>query len=154
MPTLWHMPMIIDRAWFRLMTWTRERSRPNATLGRTIGVVEDFDLNIVGRVSDKTTANATIDYGNYLNYIGFVDDYVGGIQADRGQRHLSTEPDAAGLGVVSAALMTNGFFPYYLYIDAALGKGDLSVGRFPMQFTPYTLKMIDVDCYTSILKDR
>jgi hypothetical protein len=47
-----------------------------ATLGRTIGVVEDFDLNIVGRVSDKTTAVSTIDSGNYLNYIGYVDDYV------------------------------------------------------------------------------
>ncbi len=51
-----------------------------ATLARTVSVVEDFDLNIVGRVSDKTTANATIDYGDYLNYIGFVDDYVGGVR--------------------------------------------------------------------------
>jgi hypothetical protein len=125
-----------------------QRSIPqNATLGRTISVVEDFDLNIVGRVSDKTTANTTIDYGNYLNYIGFVDDYVGGVRPVSKPR-----TGQAVVGQSANSNLTNAFFPYYLYINTAIGKGDLSVGRFPMQFTPYTLKKIDVDCYTSILK--
>ena len=48
--------------------------------------------------------------------------------------------------------LSDAFFPYYLYIDAGLGKGELAVGRFPLQFTPYTLRKIDVDSYTSILK--
>ena len=48
--------------------------------------------------------------------------------------------------------MNDQFFPYYLYINTALGKGDLSVGRFPLQFTLYTLKMVDVDSYSNILK--
>jgi hypothetical protein len=113
----------------------------NATLGRSVGVVEDFDLNIVGRVSSTTTANATIDYGNYLNYIGFVDDYVGGTRPTK-------KTSTAGQG----GSLTDGFFPYYLYIDTAIGKGDVEVGRFPLQFTPYTLKMIDVNSYASILK--
>ena len=57
-----------------------ERPIPtNATLGRTIGVVKDFDLNVVGRISTATTANATVNYGNYLNYLAFVDDYAGGV---------------------------------------------------------------------------
>lgn len=103
----------------------------NDTLARTIGVVKDFDLNIVGRVSASTTANATINYGNYLNYVAAVDDFA------NGERPTSAVDD---------------FFPYYLYIGTALGKGDLTVGRFPLQFTPYTLKKIDVDSYTSILK--
>jgi len=113
----------------------------DATVGRTIGVISDFDLNVVGRVSDTTTANATINYGNYLNYIACVDDYVGGVRPTT----------SAGNSTVRDSLSDN-FFPYYLYIGTTLGKGELTVGRFPLQFTPYTLKKIDVDSYTSILK--
>jgi len=109
----------------------RTATRPNEGFMRNIGLVKDFDLKIAGRVSQCVTANATINYGNYLTYLGFVDDYQGG-----------------PLPINS----TDAFFPYYASIDAALGKGSVSVGRFPLQFTPYTLKMIDVDSYTSILK--
>jgi len=48
------------------------------TLIRSIGYVQDFNLNIVGRVSDCVTANATINYGNYLNYVRYVDDFIDG----------------------------------------------------------------------------
>ena len=112
---------------------------PRNTIIRNIGVVRDFDLKITGRVSDTVTAYATINYGNYLNYVGYIDDYVGGVRPTR-----KDEPSGP-------AEFTDGFFPYYLYIDWALGSS-LRVGRFPMQFTPYTLKKIDVDAYTSILK--
>ena len=104
---------------------------PNEGLLRDIGLVKDFDLRIAGRVSQCVTANATINYGNYLTYLAFVDDYQGG-----------------PLPINS----TDAFFPYYASINAALGKGEFTVGRFPLQFTPYTLKMIDVDSYTSIMK--
>jgi hypothetical protein len=118
------------------------------TLGRNISVVRDFDLNIVGRVSSTTTANATINYGNYLNYLTAVDDYVGGARP-------STRSTNQAVGVGASALthqFVDAFFPYYLYVDTAIGGGSVSVGRFPMQFTPYTFKKIDVDAYTSILK--
>lgn len=105
-----------------------------------IGVVNDFDLNVVGRVNEGTTAYATINYGNYLNYIRYVDDYI-----DGGRPH-SKNAVQAGKNFV------DGFFPYWLYLDTAFSKGKLSVGRFPLQFTPYTLKKIDVDSYTTILK--
>ncbi|MCL5102840.1 MAG: S-layer homology domain-containing protein [Armatimonadetes bacterium] len=111
------------------------------TLGRNISVVRDFDLNIVGRVSDKTTAVATINYGNYLNYVATVDDYVDG-----------ERPTTSGGNSTVKNSLSDNFFPYYLYIDTALGKGAVTLGRFPIQFTPYTLKKIDVDSYTSILK--
>ena len=117
------------------------------TLGRTISVVKDFDLSVVGRVSDATTAMATINYGNYLNYLAFVDDYVN-----------TTRPTSKGPGTLprsgssDADTLSDNFFPYYLYINSTLAGGALSVGRFPIQFTPYTLKKIDVDSYTSILK--
>jgi len=116
------------------------------TLIRNITVVRDFDLNLVGRVSATTTANATINYGNYLQYLGFIDDYIDGPRpyqaADFGnQNGETTENDFGDM-----------FFPYYMYINTGLCKGSLTVGRMPLQFTPYTLKKIDVDSYTTILK--
>ncbi len=115
-----------------------------ATLGRTIGVVRDFDLNVTGRISQSTTANATINYGNYLNYLVAVDDYVDGVRQ-------TSRNDTRTVGGLTHDFV-DAFFPYYAYIEAALGVGSVSVGRFPIQFTPYTLKKIDVDSYTTILK--
>ena len=115
---------------------------PHNTIIRNVGVVRDFDLNITGRVSDTVTVISTINYGNYLNYLWWIDDYAGGV---RPTGSSDTTPPVVGTTM-------DAFFPYYLYIDAALGNGQLCVGRFPLQFTPYTLKMIDVDSYASILK--
>jgi hypothetical protein len=46
--------------------------------------------------------------------------------------------------------------PYYAYIDTPLSLGPLgaqiTVGKFGHQFTPYTLKLIDVDSYFAIDK--
>jgi hypothetical protein len=121
------------------------------TLGRSIAVVRDFDLNIVGRASDSVTAVACINYGNYLNYLGVVDDYVDGIRpTSKNDSNSWATPGPDGPG--GSTDFIDGFFPYYLYIDMLLGSGNVQVGRFPMQFTPYTLKKIDVDSYTSILK--
>lgn len=120
---------------------------------RDITTVRDIDLKVVGRVSDSTTFNTTINYGNYLNYLGAVDDYVSGFRPVN-KTDLSGN-DAGFDGGASAAFakdFTDTFFPYYGYIDSGLGKGSLTVGRFPLQFTPYTLKMIDVDSYTNIMK--
>jgi len=112
------------------------------TLLRNITVVRDFDLNLVGRVGPNTTANATINYGNYLQYLGFIDNYADGKRPyTQGDFENNQEVDTADM-----------FFPYYMYINTGMGRGSLTVGRLPLQFTPYTLKKIDVDSYTSILK--
>ncbi|MEN6357558.1 MAG: S-layer homology domain-containing protein [Armatimonadota bacterium] len=111
-----------------------------SNLANSIGVVRDLDLNIVGRVSCSTTVNATIDYGNYLNYVRYVDDYV------------NVERPTAKTNIQDGKQFVDAFFPYYAYINAAMCKGSLNVGRFPIAFTPYTLKKIDVDAYTNILK--
>jgi len=113
---------------------------------RNIGVVQDFDLTITGRVSQTTTAVATINYGNYLNYLSFVDDYVGGF------RPTSNDFNAVPTDPATGGTLADNFFPYYLYINTGLCKGSITVGRFPIQWTPYTLKKIDVDSYTTILK--
>lgn len=118
------------------------------TLIRNIGVVKDFDLNIVGRVNATTTAKATINYGDYLNYIQFVDDYVDGFRATS----KANVPGQSFRGTATTSTLADTFFPYYMYVTTGLCKGSLEVGRLPLQFTPYTLKKIDVDSYTTILK--
>ena len=112
------------------------------TLIRNITVVRDFDLNLVGRVSPTVTANATINYGNYLQYLNFIDNYADSVRPYFEEDfEIDQEVDVA-----------DNFFPYYMYISAGLCKGNIMVGRLPIQFTPYTLKKIDVDSYTTILK--
>ena len=112
------------------------------TLIRNITVVRDFDLNVVGRVAQTTTAVATINYGNYLQYLGFIDDYVDDSRPyDLEEFEEFQEVDVGDM-----------FFPYYMYINSGFCRGSVTVGRMPLQFTPYTLKKIDVDSYTTILK--
>ena len=125
------------------------------TLSRNIGVVKDFDLTITGRVSQTTTAVATINYGNYLNYLCFVDDYIQGVRPTS-KGGVGEIPAGSGnfYDQTKQNTLSDGFFPYYLYINTGLGKGSLTVGRFPIQWTPYTLKKIDVDTYTNIQKTK
>jgi len=119
------------------------RTLQQSALLENITIVKDFDLNIVGRVNDSSTAIATINYGSYLNYLLFVDDYVGGTRP-------TSKSTTLPVGVRGS--LEDTFFPYYMYMDTVIGSGTVTVGRFPLQFTPYTLKKIDVDSYTSILK--
>lgn len=97
---------------------------------RSAAVVNDFDLNITGRVNENVTATAKINAGNYLSYVGDV---------------------AAGS---TARMLSPGdsFFPYYTYVTANTSAGKLVMGRFGMQLTPYTFKMIDQDSYTTNVK--
>jgi len=91
---------------------------------RDIFVYRDFDLNLVGRVNETTTAMATINFGNYINYLNS--------------------------GVNSGAM--DAFTPYYMCIATDLGFGNLTVGRFPLQLGAYTFKMPVADSYVSMAK--
>jgi hypothetical protein len=87
-------------------------------------VYRDFDLNLVGRVNENTTAMATINFGNYINY-------------------LNTGSNAGAMDT---------FTPYYMCIATDLGFGNLTVGRFPLQLGNYTFKMPVADSYVSLAK--
>ncbi|MDO8585917.1 MAG: S-layer homology domain-containing protein [Armatimonadota bacterium] len=102
-----------------------------------ITMVKEIDITIDARISDKATAHALLSAGDYLNYLNGVDDYDGGERATT-QSDLPDPTDAEGQIV----------FPYYAYLDWNLGPGALTVGRFPMMWSPYTVKKIDVDSYT------
>lgn len=104
-------------------------NRPGVYVGsgplRDINVYRDFDLNLVGRVNENTTAMATITFGNYLNYLD-----------------ANGDPDMA----------SDSFVPYYMAIATDLGFGNLTVGRFPLQLGNYLLKMPVADSYVSLAK--
>ena len=104
----------------------------------SVSFIRDADLKITGSLSPSFTVFSDISYGNYLPaYLGgVINDYVGTERTDQSR--------TPGPGFSN----TDSFFPYYLYAEAGFGNGSLQVGRVPMQFTPYTLKLIDVDSYT------
>jgi predicted porin len=92
--------------------------------------VYDIDLGITARLSDVATARLLLNAGNYLG--GYLNNSVSTVR-DFGS---NTFEDVR---------------PYYLYIDTPISMGSLgasiTVGKFGQQFTPYTLKMVDVDSY-------
>jgi hypothetical protein len=106
--------------------------------------VYDIDLGITARLSDVATAKVLLNAGNYLiakNNPGSGSGYLNG--------SISTiQPfgDTSAFDVI----------PYYAYIDAPVSVGafgaSFTIGKFGQQFTPYTLKLVDVDSYLNIDK--
>lgn len=91
--------------------------------------VRDMDLLVAGNPGPNFMAVADINFGNYLPI------YLNGVVTDYSD---TIRPTANG---------GDAFTPYYMYAKAGFGKGNIAVGRQPMQLTPYTLKMIDIDTY-------
>jgi predicted porin/uncharacterized coiled-coil protein SlyX len=102
----------------------------------------DIDLGVTANISDVATARLLLNAGNYLpgylgNRISQVNPLIdGGVEGKTG-----LVPNFSAENVI----------PYYLYVETPLriaGSGSmLTVGKFGHQFTPYTLKMVDVDSY-------
>jgi hypothetical protein len=103
-------------------------------------VLHDLDLNIKARLSDTATATAIINFGNYLPFLNSVASYSGS-RSDRAA--------GAAQGLVNQDQQQS---IYRLSIDTPLKlfgsvNMNISAGRIPLQLTPYTLKLIDVDQY-------
>lgn len=91
----------------------------------------DFQLGVTGKVSQNASLDALIAAGNYLPWA------------------LVDSTPLAG--------NTNDFQLWKLYLNTAmglgpLGQGQITVGRFPFQLTPLTLKFVDPDSYTYVDK--
>lgn len=113
----------------------RQLQLPGAAAGELINSVDfvrNMDLMVNGSLAPSVNVFADINYGNYIPV------YLGGIVTD----YVGTVRPAGSSG--------DDFFPYYMYAQAGFGSGDLKVGRIPVQYTPYTMKKIDVDSYTNI----
>jgi hypothetical protein len=103
-------------------------------------VLHDLDLNIKARLSETATATAILNFGNYLPFLGSIASYTGA-RSDRAR--------GVGAGRVN---QNQDQTIYRLSIDTPVNllgavKLNLSAGRIPLQLTPYTLKLIDVDAY-------
>lgn len=94
-----------------------------------------MDLTIKGKIGENSNAVAVFDTGNYLNWLGGVSN--------------------AGIaGGDAGANPSDAITPWLVYANTPVsfgkfGEGKLTVGKLPMQLTPYTYKMVDVDSYVS-----
>jgi predicted porin len=101
----------------------------------------DIDLGITANISDVATARLLLNAGNYLR--GYLGNRVSSVNPfiDGGAEGVNSNPSFTVEDVV----------PYYLYLETPIKLGgagvQLTVGKFGHQFTPYTLKMVDVDSY-------
>ena len=102
----------------------------------------DIDLGISARISEHYTARLLLNAGNYIG--GYLN------------RGVSVgSPTFGTVGGVPGGDVLNGVFedviPWYLYIETPIRVGGLGtqvrVGKFGQQFTPYTLRLFDVDSY-------
>jgi hypothetical protein len=98
----------------------------------TVHAIYDVDLGITARLSDVATAKVLLNAGNYLK--GYLDNSISTVRAVPEQGKSFDQVTA-----------------HYLYLDAPISFGgfgaNITVGKFGHQFTPYTLKLVDVDSY-------
>jgi hypothetical protein len=110
-------------------------------------VLHDIDLNIKARLSDTATAEAILNFGNYLPFLGSVASYTGA-RSDRG---------AFGIYPGQVVNQEQSQTIYKAVVDVPIrffgsAGAALQVGRMPVQLTPYTLKLIDTDTYFNNMK--
>jgi len=119
----------------------------NKHLFQKSDVYHNFDLNLVGKLSDTTTANVKANFSNFLSAVGNTSAIGYGVN----------NPFLTGRDIQPGQLTARDSQNVFLeeaYLDAPLGLGPLGgarlqVGRVPVQFSKYTLQQVDADVYTS-----
>jgi hypothetical protein len=96
----------------------------------TVHAIYDVDLGITAQLSDVATARVLLNAGNYLK--GYLNNSISTVR---------------NVGAKSFDEVTL----YYAYLDTPISFGgfgaSITIGKFGQQFTPYTLKLVDVDSY-------
>ncbi|HVK07100.1 MAG TPA: S-layer homology domain-containing protein [Armatimonadaceae bacterium] len=115
-------------------------SLPKGGILQDTRVLHDIDLKIKARLASDATAEAIINFGNYLPYLNSI-AYPSGVRTD------FRNPAVGGLVNQDQAVTV-----YKATVDVPfklLGAASgLTIGRMPFQLTPYTFKQIDVDYYS------
>jgi hypothetical protein len=117
---------------------------PSSSILERVNAFYDIDLGVTANISDVATARLLLNAGNYLK--GYLGNRISQVNPliDAGTEGL----DAGG---IFPNFTVEDVVPYYLYIESPIRIGglgtQLTVGKFGHQFTPYTLKMVDVDSY-------
>ncbi len=81
------------------------------------------------KINPTTSAYVNLAVGNYLPYLTYVDDYIGVFRPTN-----KTTDDGQ-----------DDVFPYWLGMKTQFGPVHVEVGRIPIQWTPYTIKKVDVE---------
>lgn len=119
----------------------------NSNILDRVNAFYDIDLGVTANISDVATARLLLNAGNYMK--GYLNNRISQVSPfiDGSVEGQSQQPTAGGL----TNFTVEDVVPYYLYIETPLRLGgvgtQLTVGKFGHQFTPYTLKMADVDSY-------
>jgi hypothetical protein len=118
-------------------------NNPTVGNGNLLGssrILHDIDLGIKARISETATADVLLNFGNYLSYLGGVGSYsnfpYGRTGATGGAFASQDQQQTIYKAVIEAPLRLPG-----------IGGITATIGRVPLQLTPYTLKLIDVDQY-------
>jgi hypothetical protein len=114
-------------------------------------VLHDVDLDIKAKIDSKTTADVKINYGNYLDFLGGTASF-NGARSDRNSGTVAGYLNPGGNTALARASQDQAFTIWKAQVESTvsipvLGKTSVAIGRIPMQISPYTLKMIDVDWY-------
>lgn len=114
-------------------TYNRQRINPSGKLLQSLEVVHEAGLTFSGQVNEDVSGTATLIFGNYLGYVG------------------NTAKDAfTTIGMPFTAGPTNVAI-WEAYVKAPIDlfgtQIDVTIGRFPAQLTPFTLKRIAPDYY-------
>ena len=110
-------------------------NRPLSQAGQETGLLDNVtflrhgELNWNMKLNPTTGAYVTLAVGNYLPYLQYVDDYAG-VFRPTNRNSIDGRDDV---------------FPYWLGMKTQLGPVNIEVGRIPIQWTPYTIKKVDVD---------
>jgi len=112
----------------------------NGNLLGATRVLHDIDLGIKARITETATADVLLNFGNYLSFLGGVGSYSnfpnGRTGATGGAFANQNQTQTIYKAVIEAPLRLPG-----------IGGVTATIGRVPLQLTPYTLKLIDVDQY-------
>ncbi|HEY3265725.1 MAG TPA: S-layer homology domain-containing protein [Armatimonadota bacterium] len=105
----------------------------------------NMQLGITGRVTKSIKANTVLNIGNYMGGFSAAPSVPGLPGFDRGVFPYGS----ATKGSLNAEIS-----PLKVYIEAPIsfGRGEIALeaGKTGVQFTPYTLKLVDYDSYTNI----
>lgn len=117
---------------------------PSNNILDRVNAFYDIDLGVTANISDTATARLLLNAGNYLR--GYLGNRVSQVSP-----FIDNNIEGRSLSGAGQNFTVENVTPYYLYLETPVKLGglgtQLTVGKFGHQFTPYTLKMVDVDSY-------
>jgi len=113
----------------------------NAQATGTAQLLNDFDLNIQANPAENAAVDISLNFGNYLGYLGSV------AALGSGNRAGAVGGQPFGTTVYKANVSFGASLPI-------IGSTGVTVGRIPFKMTPYTFHGVTVDSYFTNVKSN